>query len=442
MSGTVSPQTFCRYPLPWLASWFAGGIVIAHFSDIGLVVCGVAIVFAAGLCLVWLKSSTILIPVIFISLGMFCCEIEMRSISDNRVKRIYDEGRIQSGEPVDIEGVLLGLPESGYGGSFLLIRSEKLTFKNTAMEVSGRIRVFLPDENDAENREPGQLDLRYRSRVRIYCKLEREEKFQNPGVASRLAMLDQQGIDATAMIKSSLLIEKLGDESVFLPLARVYEQRQRLIQEFREHFSAPTAGVMIASLLGNQHFLDRETSETFREGGTFHVLVISGLHITFIGALTLWVISYFFRSRAIQFVLATSFLWSYTFAVGAEVPVVRASMMFTVLLFSRIVHRRGSQLNALGFCVLMLLVWRPADLFSASFQLTMVSVAAIVTCSFPVIEKLRATGGWMPDVETPLPPVVSKPLKNLCELLYWKEAVWKIDRRRQIWSAKLFKSVF
>ena len=266
MSGTILPPTFSRYPLAWLAAWFACGIVLGHFFDTGFLAPAGAAVLLGTACFLWQKSSVILLPIIFIFLGALCCDVGDRRVEENRIKRIYEDGRIQSGEPVEMEGVLLGLPESSPSGAFILLRGEKLTFKNSSTDVSGEVRMFLPTESEPGSSDLGQLELRYGSRVRIYCKLEREEKFQNPGVPSRLAMLDQQGIDATAVIKSPLLIEKLGDESVFLPLAWVYEQRQRLITEFRKQFSSQTAGVMIASLLGNQNFLDRRTSQTFREG--------------------------------------------------------------------------------------------------------------------------------------------------------------------------------
>jgi competence protein ComEC len=196
---------------------------------------------------------------------------------------------------------------------------------------------------------------------------------------------------------------------------------------------------MIASLLGNDNFLDRNTAETFRDGGTFHVLVISGLHITFIGGLALWMTSFFTRRLAVRSTLAAGFLWAYTFAVGAEVPVVRASLMFSFLLVARIVYREGSLMNALGFCTLLILVWRPSDLVSPSFQLTFVSVVAIVGCSFPLIEKLRATGAWYPSADEPLPPNVPDFLRRVSEFLYWNEDAWRIESRRQIWSANLYK---
>ena len=199
---------------------------------------------------------------------------------------------------------------------------------------------------------------------------------------------------------------------------------------------------MIASLLGNRYFLDKQTAEIFREGGTFHVLVISGLHITFIGGLTLLLVRFFTRKRFWQFLIASGFLWVYSFAVGADVPVVRATIMFTILLFSQVIYRKGNLLNSLGACALVLLVWRPEDLFSQSFHLTFLSVTAIVAMAFPLIENLREIGNWSPSNEKPFPPRVSKFVKRFCEMLYWRETVWEGEINRQIWSANLFKSPY
>ncbi|MEO6588424.1 MAG: ComEC/Rec2 family competence protein, partial [Pyrinomonadaceae bacterium] len=218
--------------------------------------------------------------------------------------------------------------------------------------------------------------------------------------------------------------------------------RQELIVDFKNNFSRSTAGILIASLLGNRYFLDKQTADIFREGGTFHVLVISGLHITFIGGLTLLFIKFFTRKRFWQFVIASAFLWAYSFAVGADVPVVRATIMFTILLFSQVIYRKGNLLNSLGACALVLLVWRPEDLFSQSFHLTFLSVTSIVAFAFPLIEKLREIGDWSPSVEKPFPPQTSRFLKRFCEMLYWRERVWEIEVGRQIWSANLFKSPY
>ncbi|MDQ3180046.1 MAG: competence protein ComEC family protein, partial [Acidobacteriota bacterium] len=125
---------------------------------------------------------------------------------------------------------------------------------------------------------------------------------------------------------------------------------------------------------------------------------------------------------------------------GADVPVVRATIMFTILLFSQVIYRSGTLMNAFGLCALILLVWRPSDIFTSSFQLTFVSVGAIVAIAFPLVEKLRTIGTWSPSAETPFPPNVSKGLKRFCETLYWRDGVWEIASKRNLWTANLLKS--
>jgi hypothetical protein len=107
---------------------------------------------------------------------------------------------------------VIGNPEPAYDGNFLFLSAQKLTFKNSYLDVSGKVCLFFPIDRESGSSELERLEIGYSSRLRIFCRLEREERFQNPGVASMIEILDQKGIDATATIKSSLLVEKLRDE--------------------------------------------------------------------------------------------------------------------------------------------------------------------------------------------------------------------------------------
>lgn len=435
---------FSFYPLLWLAIFFSLGILIAKFFaldwEISLAAC---FIFAFVSALFYkTKISAVFLALASLLCGAFCFQIKYQTIPDNRLKNLYDKNIISSGDPIEIEGVLRSKPELSVGGFFLELEAEKAIYKSENINVSGKIRFFAVVRDEKIGEEYERLNLQYGSRIRVACRLEREDEFLNPGVISKKEILDQKEIDANATIKSPLLIENLGEEKTFAPLAWIYERRQELILDFKNNFSDSTAGIMIASLLGNKYFLDKQTAEIFREGGTFHVLVISGLHITFIGGLTLLFLRFFTRKRFWQFIIASLFLWAYTFAVGADVPVVRATVMFTILLFSQVIYRKGNLLNSLGACALILLIWRPEDLFTQSFQLTFVSVASIVAFAFPLIENLREIGSWQPSAEKPFPPKVPSFLKRFCETLYWREEVWEYENRQQIWSANLFKSPF
>jgi len=472
LSETADRPRFNRLPMLWLAVFFAVGILIDQFVSIDITF-ALAIAATTAILAVLISNrnyATCLILLAFAAAGALTAQAEMASISVDRVKVIYDSGTIASGEPVELEGVMKGGPELAVGGVFLELHAQSITHHGIERKASGNVRVFLPDpvdsgssvaESDADLSESPDLkseitdlkpdrsensdlstELKYGSRLRVFCKLNRDDEYLNPGVIPKREVLDRLGLDATGTIKSRLLVQELADESVFIPLAWVYNQRARLINEFHQNLDGQTAGIMIASLLGDKYFLDRNTAELFREGGTFHVLVISGLHITFIGGLLLLLVRLFTRNRWMQFAVAVTIMWAYTFAVGADLPVVRAAIMFSVVSFSYVIYRTGTALNSLGLCMLLLLAWRPPDLFNPSFQLTFVSVAAIIAIAMPLIGLLRDIGSWTPTAQKPFPPNVPGWLKRFCESLYWREISWSIESKRQIWTARLFKSPF
>lgn len=438
------PSNFTPYPLAWFSFFFIAGIFADKYLNSSWEVYFSICLVSTVLTLIFFKQrlAVIFIQIAFVSLGALSLQIEKSSVAPNRIKVLYDSEKLHSGDPIELKGVSENKPELAVGGFFLVARAEKITFKNIEQEVSGKVRLFLPirDEQIAEEYE--KLNLGYGTKLRVACQLQREEKFQNPGGISNKEILDQQGIDATAIVKSPLLIENLGKTTTFMPFEWIAERRQYLIIEFKKHFSVSTAGVLIASLFGNKYHLDKTTAESFREGGTFHILVISGLQITFIGGLTILLLRQFIRNKFWQFLLASLFLWAYTLAVGADPPVTRAAIMFTVWYFAYVVFRRANLLNTLAAGALVLLIWKPSDVFNQSFQLTFICVFSIVAMGVPLIERLNNIGSWSPTSETPIPPKAPNWLKTLCEAIYWSEQNWQKELKREIWQCRLFKSPY
>ena len=446
MSEDRPRPNFNRFPMLLLAVCYALGIVAGSLissREIASIVLAAIAVAISALTFRNYSFSTILIALAFVATGFvsFQCEVNRNNAPD-RIKLLYDSGTIRSGDPVEVEGILTGRPELSFDGVILNLRSEKITYHGSELLASGNVRLFLPatDQKINSNLRSGIPDLKYGSRIRVACKLEREDEFLNPGVMRKREVLDRLGVDATGSVKSQLLVERLADERVFLPLAWVYDRRAQLISDFKDNLAPSSAGVMIASLLGDKYLLDKGTADLFRDGGTFHILVISGLHITFIGGLLLLFLRQLTKNRWVQFAVTMLVLWAYTLAVGADVPVVRAAVMFTIVLFAYATYRQGSLINSLGVCGLVLLVWRPSDLFNSSFHLTFVSVAAIIVFAYPLVEKVRKVGEWMPSPSTPFPPNIPNWLLRFCEMLYWNPDSWRIESKRQIWTAKLLKS--
>lgn len=374
----------------------------------------------------------------FLVAGFILSFIESRPAPTNRISRMYDDRVFNYGDPVEITGVVTGQPEPAPDSFYLTLEVESISFKGAVRDACGTV-LLLAHARPA-SKEYDALELRHGARLRVMTSLDRDENFRNPGVLPLTEYLERKGYDATGVVKSPLLIERLDDERVFLPLAWLYDWRQYLEGEFADHFSADVAGVLEAALLGNRFNVSRGAAERFRAGGTFHVLVISGLQIAFIGGLVILVTRRLTRRKSLQFVIAAAFMWAYTIAVGADPSVARAALMFTLLVFAGVVWRRANSLNVIGAAALALLAWRPANLFDPSFQLTFLSVLSIVLTAVPVMQRMQRVGCWRPASETPYPPRCSPWFRVLSESLYWSERKWRAEIAASNISYRLFKT--
>jgi competence protein ComEC len=460
-------ENFALYPLAQLAAAFGLGILGESYFTVSLPLLISSAALATLLAAIVIltndgrknaaagrSGATILVMVAVFMVGATLEWIDKKDVPANQLRSLLDKGTVAIGEPVELTGVLERDPELAPDRLYLQLRLERIRSRSIEPDASGKttqpgslerevfgvVRLLASVPTETSKQEFDQLDLRYGARLRVMTVLERADSFRNPGVSSFTEYLDRKGYDATGLVKSPLLVERLDNARVFLPLRWLYGWRRKLQTKIDSRFSRDTAGVLDAALLGNRYNLSRSTSERFREGGTFHVLVISGLHITFLGGFVFLIARRFTRNALLQFLLSAAVLWAYSLAVGAESSVVRAALMFTITLFAPLVWRRATSLNALGATALVLLAWRPNDLFDPSFQLTFVSVLAIVVLAWPLLEKLSAIGSWRPTRETPYPPSCAPWLLSFSESLFWSERKAARELERANYNYRLFKA--
>ena len=417
---------FSQHPLAQFAIAFCAGVCATHYvaAPLSVTLGAGGVCFALAVVLLSRRNSAgfVLLTAMFFA-GAVLAELERRANDASDIKRMVDQS-------TTLTGVLDGPPEFARNRLYLSLR----------VETGGRVSILATFRNAASEHEYRSLQLRYGTRIRVRTTLDRTGNYQNPGVSSLAEYLDRNNYDATGIVKSAASITRLEDTRVFPPLARLYQWRESLQREIDARFAPETAGVLDAALLGNRYNLSQSASERFREGGTFHVLVISGLHISFIGGLVFLIISRVTKRRLLQFVLPAVIVWSYSIAVGAEASVVRAALMFTFAGLAPIVFRQSNSLNALGAAALVLLVRSPKEIFDPGFQLTFLSVLAIVVIAWPLLLKLAAIGSWYPSRATPHPPICSRELKTFCELLFWSEQKWQQQLARSTHDYRVFKA--
>ena len=71
-------------------------------------------------------------------------------------------------------------------------------------------------------------------------------------------------------------------------------------------------------------------------------------------------------------------MWCYAWLTGMTPSVVRAVVMVTIFEVGRMAYRKAFSLNTIAAAAVLILIARPTDLWSVSFQLSFTATAAIV----------------------------------------------------------------
>ncbi|HZC43382.1 MAG TPA: ComEC/Rec2 family competence protein, partial [Acidobacteriaceae bacterium] len=150
------------------------------------------------------------------------------------------------------------------------------------------------------------------------------------------------------------------------------------------------SSVLSAMLFGDRTRLRHSMRSAFERTGSFHLLVVSGLHITIVIGLIFWLARKLRMGQVSATLIAISLALPYAFLTGFAPPVQRALWLSAVYLFSRIFYRERAALNAIGIASIGVLVHNPSALFDASFQMTFLAVLAIAGVAMPLIESTLA----------------------------------------------------
>ena len=190
---SILPRTrFVSAPLLPLTLALCGGIVLQHYFHITsqrtLVAFLAVTVAVCVLSLMFLKARKLLAAALFLLIAFLCTGVLLAPLtesapSSDRVARLYDDGTLTPGDPVEVGGVVSGEPEPAPGSFYLTIQVERLTFRNIDRDASGTMLLLAPVPTEQSKHQYEALELRHGARIRVMTNLDREDDFRNPGVS-------------------------------------------------------------------------------------------------------------------------------------------------------------------------------------------------------------------------------------------------------------------
>ena len=151
--------------------------------------------------------------------------------------------------------------------------------------------------------------------------------------------------------------------------------------------SADDAGMLNAMLFGDRAGLNKTQRVGFERTGSFHLFVVSGMHVGLLAGLLFWLARRLKLREWLATLMTVGLTFGYALLTGFGAPVQRALFMTVVFLLARLLSRDRNVLNALGAAALGVLVWSPGALFEASFQMTFLAIVAIGGIAVPLGEK-------------------------------------------------------
>jgi competence protein ComEC len=215
--------------------------------------------------------------------------------------------------------------------------------------------------------------------IAVDALLREPVEYRNVGVASDRERLERQGIALFASVKSAALVSVVADGTLIMEAAAALRARVRAATATAVgRWSARSAGVVTAILIGDRTGLDPEDERRLQEAGTYHVIAISGGNIALLTALLVALGRVARLPPRTTSAVSIGVLAFYGYAAGLAPSVLRATLAGIVYLTARVIDHRGSAMNALGVAAACAAVSTPLSVLDPGFVLSFGATLAII----------------------------------------------------------------
>jgi len=442
------------------AAWiFALGIVAARWMWLrpGYVLIAAALA-AAVCCLAAFRAQRVLwvpLAAVWFLLGAWCAEMEPQPVASPKIAALSD-GLLRT-----LDGTVV---------STGAVRSETLPNADEPDTATQTQRVdvnvadleFVSDTVDEQRPADGAVRLTVRwpqghaadafhcgEKISAVVRLLPPQVYRDAGAWSRVDYLLGHGVTTSAPVDAEA-VERLGaTEGRYWPcrVAAWQHAASARLQALPQamdwlppalRLNADDAAMLAAMTAGDRTYLTHTLRAGFEQTGSFHMLVVSGLHLAIVAGCLFWIARRVRLPRVPATLATLTASFAYAVFTGFAAPVQRSFLMVSLFMLGRLLYRERSALNTIGFAALCLLAVSPRALFDSGLQMTLLAVVAIAGVAAPLLEKtvrpyLQATRDLrLVAIDMALPPelaefrVILRMFAERLERVLWRGAGWRL----------------
>ncbi len=344
-------------------------VLIHYISKRNIESCNDSKIFPGTAWLLIPKEVLFFYGMIFILLGLFCSARDTNATENNLLE--ITGKNITNGSDIGIEarGRISSHINYSKGSCWFYLDAEELSVLDRQSDTM--IKVNAHEEFFVIARTALNSALKRDDIVSFKCQLK-------------------QGSQGNYLLTYGHSLEKMDRHP---PGTWHYALRSRIYNciknIFYNSFDYRQAGICEAAMLGNTFNIDDGLAKDFRNSGIYHLLAISGLHISFFVLISSSFMGYLLNGivtsigkrqlnvKNLSLIIILAILFLYNFIIGENASTLRSTVMAVFVLFSSSWGRAFDRKAVLSFTFIILLIASPGFFKDASFWLSFSSVAAI-----------------------------------------------------------------
>ncbi len=179
-----------------------------------------------------------------------------------------------------------------------------------------------------------------------------------------------------------------------------YEQSEKLHHQLLQFYTSDEAGIIVAFLIGDTHFIPKSINQEYKSIGVSHLLAVSGMHIGLLFGAISPILGWITRKKFIKLttILTLVIIWSFCYVCQFTPSILRAGIMFTFLHGGKLWNLKSPTLNLLSLSFFIIILLFPEDKNNWGLILSHLAVAGIVLFHRPIQLVIATHNKWVQHI--------------------------------------------
>ena len=364
-------------PLPIILALYIIGIIYGKFISINLIFLFSIIILLMLISIIsfikqWNITTALLFLIIFL-IGILNYNLNSNPIGANHIANFIEDKKLT---------IICTVLDKEY-----YLNQEKISLKVKVSQIEREDYNIKTQGLILVNTYLEDCPYEYGDVLKIKGKLEKPIRQKNFGEFDYELYLAREKIFTYINIWQEKDIQKIGEDDSNFLVSFSLSARDKIKEITKQTLPPPYNYLLVGMLLGEKSFIPPHLKEVFAEAGIMHILAVSGLHVGIIAMALLVFLSILRLPKKLKLLTLILILLIYASITGFRPSVLRATIMFILLIGGKLINRNRNLNISLFFAAFLILLLNPLILYDAGFLLSFIVTFFIINLS-PILQEL------------------------------------------------------